>query len=279
MPLSVQREKADARVSQLVTLLQPYLPDGLVIAFSGGVDSGFLLWAAKTSQRSTGGRLLALSTVSPSVPQKDIDDARGFAKAIGVDWELLKSREFAQEEYLRNDKLRCYYCKSELFRITDGLISERGFRHVAYGYTASDIGDFRPGHQAAREHNVLFPLAELGIAKDEIRALMRSEGYSLADKPASPCLSSRVMTGVRITPKMMNNIEELETFLRRGGLKVFRVRHHDDGRNQFLRLEVVPEEMPHALSLKESLVHEAKKLGYHWIVLDLEGYRTGGANR
>ena len=279
MPGSVRSDEPETAVSRLKTLLEPYLTDGLVVAFSGGVDSGFLLWAANETRKSWGGRLLAATTASPSVPQRDIGDAREFARAIGVDWTLLESSEFSQEEYLRNDKLRCYHCKSELFRITDDIISERGFRHVAYGYTASDIGDYRPGHQAAREHNVLYPLAELGIEKRQIRQLLRREGFSLADKPGSPCLSSRVMAGVRITAAMLQAIETLETTLRNGGLKVFRVRHHEEGSTRFLRLEVTPEEMDRALALKKSFVAEAKKLGYRWVMLDLEGYRRGGANR
>ena len=279
MPGSVRNDGAVTAVSKLKTLLEPYLADGMVVAFSGGVDSGFLLWAANEAQKSSGGRLLAITTASPSVPRKDIDDAREFAGAIGVDWEVFESSEFSHEEYLRNDKLRCYHCKAELFRITDGIIRERGFHHVAYGYTASDIGDYRPGHQAAREHNVLYPLAELGIEKREIRQLLGHEGFSLADKPGSPCLSSRVMTGVRIAAATLQAIESLETILRNGGLKVFRVRHHEEGSVRFLRLEVAPGEMDRALALKESFVAEARKRGYRWVMLDLEGYRRGGANR
>lgn len=278
MPDGVRYNESEIAVSTLKSLLEPYLLDGLVVAFSGGVDSGFLLWAAKETYKSSGGRLLAVTTASPSVPQKDIADARKFADVIGVDWSLLESSEFSQDDYLRNDKLRCYHCKSELFRITDNIIRERGFQHVAYGYTASDFGDYRPGHQAAREHNVLYPLAELGIEKREIRHLLRRAGFSLADKPASPCLSSRVMTGVRITAEILKTIEALEAILRNGGLKVFRVRHHQEERTRFLRLEVAPEEITRALELRKSFVAEAKNLGYRWVMLDLEGYRRGGAN-
>jgi len=266
------------KLSNLIEELAGYLSDGLVVAFSGGVDSSFLLWAASESRKLTEGRLLAITTVSPSVPRKDVDDAVEFAARIGVDCELIESSEFGDDRYLRNDGLRCYYCKSELFEISDEIVRNRGFGHVAYGYTASDTGDYRPGHNAAREHGVLYPLADLDFSKDEIREHMRAQGFDMAEKPASPCLSSRVMTGVAITANMLGGIEELETLLRNGGLRVFRVRHHDDGENRFIRLEVAPEEMELAFNLKSEFVAEAKRRGYRWVTLDLEGYRTGGAN-
>ena len=267
------------KLARLRTLLDGYRDGGLIVAFSGGVDSGFLLWAAATSNLAGHGRLLAVTTVSSSVPQRDIDDATRFAKAIGVNQELIKSSEFEDDRYLRNDRLRCYFCKSELFRITDTFVKEKGYKHVAYGYTSSDLGDYRPGHQAALEHGVCYPLAELDFAKDEIRSHMRAMDFNLADKPASPCLSSRVMTGVRISLTMLNDIEELEDLLREGGLRVFRVRHHDDGQSRFVRLEVDVKEMPQVLALRDSFTTEAKRRGYRWVTLDLAGYRTGGANR
>ena len=271
--------EAQRKLDRLIGKLGGYVRDGLVIAFSGGVDSSFLLWAASEAYKGTGGRLLAITATSPSVPRKDVEDALDFAARIGVECELVESGEFEDERYLRNNRMRCYFCKSALFRISDSIIRDRGFRYVAYGYTASDTGDFRPGHEAAKEHRILYPLAEFGFTKDEIRNHLREEGYEMGEKPASPCLSSRVMTGVAITPIILKDIEELETLLRNRGLRVFRVRHHDDGVSRFIRLEVAPEEMEQALQLKGSLVAEAKRRGYRWITLDLEGYRTGGANR
>tara|TARA_Y100000588_G_scaffold52665_1_gene49571 strand:+ start:12418 stop:13248 length:831 start_codon:yes stop_codon:yes gene_type:complete len=271
--------EAQLKFDGLISKLDSYVREGLLVAFSGGVDSSFLLWAASEAHKRTGGRLLAITTTSPSVPQRDIDDALSFAKRIGVECELVESEEFKNERYVRNDRMRCYFCKSELFRISDSIIRDRNFQYVAYGYTASDKSDIRPGHQAAKEHKVLYPLAEFGFTKDEIRKSLRQNGYEIGEKPASPCLSSRVMTGVSITPMMLKDIEELENLLFDRGLKCFRVRHHDDGESRFIRLEVVPTEMERALELKEILVKEAKMRGYRWVTLDLEGYRTGGANR
>ncbi len=276
MKTSVEEE---TKLDRLIEELGGYVEGGLVVAYSGGVDSSFLLWAAAEARKKRVGRLLAITTTSPSVPRKDVADALEFASRIGVDCELVESGEFGDERYLRNDRMRCYYCKTELFEISDEIIRERGFRYVAYGYTASDRGDFRPGHKAAQEHEVLYPLADLGFSKDAIRSQMRAEGYEMAEKPASPCLSSRVMTGVPITAAMLNDIEELETLLREGGLREFRVRHHDEGGSRFVRLEVAPEEMERAFVLRDRLVAEAKRRGYRWVTLDLEGYRTGGANR
>ena len=269
----------ETKLSNLISELGVFLADGLVIAFSGGVDSSFLLWAATEARKLADGRLLAITTVSPSVPKKDVEDAVRFAERIGVDCELVESGEFGDERYLRNDAMRCYFCKSELFQISDATIQQRDFRYVAYGYTATDMGDTRPGHRAANEHGVLYPLADHGFSKDEIREHMHLQGFEMAEKPASPCLSSRVMTGVRINSAMLDGIDELETLLRNGGLRVFRVRHHDDGESQFIRLEVAPREMETAMTLKEDFVAEAKRRGYRWVTLDLEGYRTGGANR
>lgn len=271
--------EAQRKLDGIISKLGCYVREGLLVAFSGGVDSSFLLWAASEAHKLTGGRLLAITTTSPSVPQRDIKDALNFAKKIGVECELVESEEFKNERYLRNDRMRCYFCKSELFRISDSIIRDRNFQYVAYGYTASDKSDIRPGHEAAKEHKVLYPLAEFGFTKDEIRNHLRQNGYEIGEKPASPCLSSRVMTGVTITPVMLKNIEELETLLFNRGLKFFRVRHHDDGESMFIRLEVVPAEMKRALELKGILVKEAKRRGYRWVTLDLDGYRMGGANR
>jgi uncharacterized protein len=255
------------------------LRDGLVVAFSGGVDSAFLLWAAERARRARGigpEKLLALTAVSASMAATERDDARRFAEELGVGHRWEESRELENPAYAANDARRCYHCKTELFRIAGDVALAGGQRWLAYGYNASDRGDFRPGHQAAEERGVLAPLADAGLEKNEIRALMRANGLNLAEKPASPCLSSRLMTGVAVTPEKLADVEAMETLLREGGLKVFRVRLHEEGAARFLRLEIAPEEMEGAVRLRESLAAEGTKRGYRWVTLDLAGYRMGG---
>ncbi len=183
---------------------------------------------------------------------------------------------------MKNDSLRCYHCKTELFGIAKKVAVENDCSWIAYGYNASDKLDVRPGHKAALENGVLSPLADHGFTKEEIRTLMQFHGLELFDKPSSPCLSSRIMRGVQITKQELRNVDELENILRDGGMKVFRLRVHEmpvaSGRSgkYFLRLETAPEEMALALELKDKLVGEATARGYEWVTLDLAGYRTGG---
>jgi uncharacterized protein len=250
--------------------------DGLIVAFSGGVDSAFLLWAAEQVRRETGGRVLALSTMSASLSSVDREDARQFAAELGVEHVWEESFEVSNPAYARNDGNRCYHCKTELFRIAHDVAAERGFRWLAYGYNASDRDDVRPGHRAAIENEVLSPLAEAGLTKEEIRALMRDAGLSLSDKPASPCLSSRLMVGVGVTADKLGDVEALETLLRGAGVGVFRVRVHEEGARKYLRVEVQPDEMAKVLAVRAALVSEGERRGYHWVTLDLAGYRVGG---
>ncbi len=256
--------------------LSQYTAEGLVVAFSGGVDSGFLVWAAEEARREYGGKVVALTTNSESMPNHDRDDVRKFVERIGVRHVWIESSEVENAEYLKNDSLRCYHCKTELFRIAKRVASENGCRRIAYGYSVSDRSDIRPGHRAALENDILYPLAAYDFAKDEIRELMRLNGFELHDKPSSPCLSSRIMRGVQITKQELRNVDDLEDLLREGGMKVFRLRVHEMDGKHFLRLETAPDEMVLALKLKDKLAAEAKERGYVWVTLDLEGYRTGG---
>lgn len=270
-----------AKYARLCERLRGLLPDGLIIAFSGGVDSAFLLWAADRQQRAAGGRLLALTAVSASMAGVEREDAQAFTGALGVEHQWQESHELENPAYVANDASRCYHCKTELFRISRDLASRRltegrGFRWLAYGYNDSDRGDVRPGHRAALENDVLAPLAEAGLGKDDIRVLMRAHGVALSEKPASPCLSSRLMTGVRVTPSRLQDVEHLEALLRGRGLRVFRVRVHEIGERGLLRLEVAPAELARAFELRDELEREGRRRGYHWVTLDLSGYRMGG---
>jgi len=269
-------DEAARKLEVLNSLLRDRLRDGLVIAFSGGVDSAFLLWAAKGEQGRTGGRVLALTAVSESMASVEREDAARLARELGVEHRWETSHELSDPRYAANDGTRCYHCKTELFRIGGEILQQDGFRWLAYGYNASDRSDTRPGHRAALENDVLSPLAEAGLTKDDIRVLMRAHGLPLWDKPASPCLSSRLMTGVAVTPEKLQDIEAFETLLRQGGMKVVRARLHEEGATRFVRVETPSHEMSRALELRESLTREARARGYRWVVLDLEGYRTGG---
>jgi uncharacterized protein len=268
----------DLKQKTLGELLRPKLSEGLIVAFSGGVDSAFLVWSAEHERKRSGGRLLALTTESASLSSAEHGDVVKFIEEHKIPHAWAESRELLDPRYLVNDASRCFYCKTELFRICHEVAAQHGYRWVAYGYNASYRGDVRPGHQAAIDNGILSPLADAQLTKSDIRELMRREGLKLADKPASPCLSSRLMTGVQITSKKLREIDELEQMLRGSGLEVFRVRVHETGGSRFLRLEVAPDEMPLAFDLRASFTAEAKRLGFSWVTLDLDGYKMGGGN-
>jgi uncharacterized protein len=271
-------DPVQAKFSVLKDILRPRLAEGLIVAFSGGVDSAFLTWAAEQERRATGGKLAALTTLSESFSQAERADAERFIETHTIRHFWHESKELQDPLYAINDSNRCFYCKTELFNICRDVAKEHNFRWIAYGYNSSDRGDARPGHRAAVENSILSPLAEAGLTKDDIRLLMHENGLELADKPASPCLSSRLMTGVHITPRKLKDVEDFEAILRGGGLRVFRVRMHEAGETKFLRLEVAPDEMPLAMELRDTLVNEGLARGYKWVMLDLAGYRTGGGN-
>lgn len=262
----------------LKSILRPKLAEGLIVAFSGGVDSAFLTWAAEQERGASGGKLAALTTLSESFSQTERADAERFTETHHISHLWRESKELLNPEYAINDGNRCFHCKTELFNICREAAEEHHFKWIAYGYNASDRGDVRPGHKAAIEHSILSPLAEAGLTKDDIRLLMRENGLEMADKPASPCLSSRLMTSVFITQKKLKDVEDFEAILRSGGLRVFRVRMHEEGETKFLRLEVGADEMTLAMQLRETFVNEGLARGYKWVTLDLAGYRTGGGN-
>lgn len=278
------RTEVQEKYARLCERLRGLLPDGLIVAFSGGVDSAFLLWAAHQQQKAAGGHLLAVTATSASMAGVEREDARAFTAALGVEHEWRESHELENPAYVVNDGSRCYHCKTELFRISreiavQGLSGDRGFRWLAYGYNDTDRDDVRPGHRAALEHGVLAPLAEAGLGKIEIRELMRAHGVALSEKPASPCLSSRLMTGVRVTTARLHHVEQVEALLRARGLRVFRVRVHEFGPRSLLRVEVALDELARAFELRHELVQEGERHGYQWVTLDLAGYRLGGGTQ
>jgi len=273
----VSSAEAEAKLQRLKQALTEKVANGALVAFSGGMDSAFLLWAAAEVKDERGGRVAALTTVSPSTPERDKADARAFTDNIGVDHIWRESEELAAPAYTRNDRERCYHCKTELFRIASDVAKQEGLRWLLYGYNASDHGDDRPGHRAALEAGVLTPLSDVGLSKAEISHLMAEAGLPLAGKSASPCLSSRIMTGIEITPERLRDVEEFEGILRRSGVADHRVRVcRDDDGNFFLRVEAPPDHMTRVLDCREELIETGLGRGYRWVTLDLGGYRTGG---
>jgi uncharacterized protein len=245
----------------------------VMIAYSGGVDSAYLAWAA---QQVTGLRMLAVIADSPSLARHHFQDAIAFAEAHRIPLEIIRTVEMDNPDYVRNDTQRCFFCKSELFTQMDAAKARLGFQHLAYGMNLDDRGDFRPGQKAAAQHEVLAPLVEAGLTKADIRALAREAQLQVWDKPASACLSSRIAYGHPVTEPVLLRIEQGEDYLRQLGLRQFRVRDHGG----LARIEIAPEEMDQILSadLLQKLTQEFKRLGFQFVTLDCEGYRTGSMN-
>ncbi len=271
----VYDNKLKNKLKNLSNVLANIIHDGVVVAFSGGTDSAMLVWATQKVKENVGGKLLAVTQDSLSLPRKDLNEAIEFTSSLNVEHKVIKGKEFSNPNYLKNDSNRCYYCRLDLFRITDEIIQE-GYKSVLYGYNHSDKGDIRPGHKAATENNILSPLADFEFTKDEIRLVLRTNNIEIADKPATPCLSSRVMTGIKIDETDIKNIEELEKILWDAGAKIFRVRLCKEGTDKFLRIEASPEDLKLVIDKKKILVAKGKGFGYKWITLDLEGYKLGG---
>jgi pyridinium-3,5-biscarboxylic acid mononucleotide sulfurtransferase len=257
--------------TKLESILAGY--DGLLVAFSGGVDSGVLLAVAS---RILGDRVIALTTDSASMPRAELQDAIAFAKTLGVRHIVAASEELERPEYARNDRDRCYFCKHTLFQICESIAAREGMATIAYGYTADDAGDFRPGHRAAREFQVAAPLFEARLGKSEIRAIARDMGLSLADKPAAPCLSSRIPYGSEVTPEKLRGIESMEELLHELGFRICRARY--DG--ILMRIELEPRDIARAVepAIRERILSRAREAGIGLVSLDLEGFRSGKLN-
>ena len=246
----------------------------LIVAYSGGVDSAFLAW---TVHQVLGDQMLAVIADSASLARTHLEDALAFAREREIPVEVVETQELENPAYLRNDAMRCFHCKDELFTVLERYREERGFDAIAYGVNADDAGDFRPGQQAARQHGVLAPLLEAGLNKAEIRELARQAELRVWDKPASACLSSRMEYGRAVTPEALSVIERGEDALRALGFRQFRVRHH----GEIVRIEIAREELPRALTAEMAREFAAvfKRLGFKFVTLDLEGFRSGSMNQ
>jgi pyridinium-3,5-biscarboxylic acid mononucleotide sulfurtransferase len=244
-----------------------------VVAFSGGVDSAYLAYVAA---QELGPRALAVTGESASYPDFQRQDALQFVRDFQIPHETIITEELGDPNYQANPTNRCYFCKHELFTKLGELAARRGFAAVCDGNNADDVGDYRPGRQAAAELNVRSPLTEAGLTKADIRALSHAAGLPVWDRPASACLSSRIPYGLPVTIEKLSVIERGEAALRRLGFRQMRVRHH----GEIARIEIAPDEMPRALDLEMArrIAADFKRIGFKYVALDLEGYRTGALN-
>jgi pyridinium-3,5-biscarboxylic acid mononucleotide sulfurtransferase len=245
----------------------------VIVAYSGGTDSAYLAWAAG---QALGGKVLAITADSASVPESHKRDAEEFARRFGLRHEYIRTYEFDNPVYAANNPDRCFHCKDEMFLRLEEVGRERGIAHIVYGVNVDDLGDYRPGQNAAANHQVKAPLVEAGLRKAEIRELSRLAGLPTWDRPAAACLSSRIPYGTPVTVETVKTVERGEEAIKTLGFRQFRVRFHGD----LVRLEIAPDEMPKALTPEMAREFTAifKGLGFLYVTLDLQGYRQGAMN-
>jgi len=245
----------------------------VLVAYSGGVDSAYLAWAAR---RTLGDKMLAVIADSASLARTQLADAIAFANEQGFPLEVINTSELERPDYVRNNGQRCFQCKDELFAVMEKLRADRGFEAIAYGVNLDDQGDFRPGQQAAKLHHVAAPLLTAGLTKQDIREMAREAGLRVWDKPASACLSSRIEYGRPVTREALDVVERGEDAIRSLGFRQFRVRHHGD----IVRIEISREELEQALNpaMAAQFTTIFKQLGFKFVTLDLEGFRSGSMN-
>ncbi len=262
---------AEEKQARLIEQLQSL--ESLLVAYSGGVDSAFLAWAA---HRALGDRMLAVLADSASLARSHYRDALAFAEENGIPLLIVETQELEHEAYAANGPDRCFHCKDELFSALEAERRKRAFAAVAYGLNLDDGKDFRPGQRAAKEHHVVAPLAESGLTKGDIRELAQAAGLRVWDKPASACLSSRIEYGRRVTPEALRQVEDAEEALRGLGLRRFRVRHH----GSVARIEIAAEEMAAALTpeLFSRMAAAVRGAGFPYVAVDCDGYRSGSMN-
>lgn len=245
----------------------------VMVAYSGGTDSAYLAWAAT---QALGDNAVAVLADSYSIPESHKADARDFARKFGIRFEVIHTNEFANPDYAKNDGDRCFHCKDELFACMESFGGDLGIHHIVYGVNKDDLGDYRPGQKAAKIHQVEAPLVKAELTKPEIRELSRMAGLPTWNRPAAACLSSRIAYGMQVTPQNVKQVETGEEALKALGFRQFRVRHHGD----LARIEIAREEMERALSMEMAghFTRIFKKLGFHFVTLDLQGYRQGSMN-
>jgi uncharacterized protein len=245
----------------------------VIVAYSGGTDSAYLAWAA---HRALGDKAIAITADSASIPESHKRAAEDFAREAGFHHEYIPTFEFENPDYVKNDPDRCFHCKDELFLRLEKYAGAAGFQHIVYAVNVDDLGDYRPGQKAAKIHEVRAPLVEAGLRKNEIRELSRIAGLSMWDRPASACLSSRIPYGTPVTIENVKTVEKGEDAIRALGFRQFRVRFHND----LVRIEIATDELPRALTpaMAETFVGIFKPLGFHYVTIDLEGYRQGSLN-
>ena len=243
----------------------------VIVAYSGGVDSTFV---AAVASDVLSDRALAITGVSPSIPQSEVREAKELARSFGIAHELIDTQEMDDPNYVANSPNRCFHCKDELYGRLMVIARERGFDYVVDGCNLDDTGDFRPGRRAATQHGVRSPLVEAGLTKEDIRALSRERGLPTWDKPAMACLSSRIPYGTPVTVEALGRIGDAEAYLRSLGLRQLRVRHHED----VARIETDEAGLELLISRRAEVVERLKALGYLYVTLDLAGYRSGSLN-
>jgi uncharacterized protein len=260
-----------AKQDKLFSILKPMRR--VIIAYSGGADSAYLAWAA---HRMLGANAVAVTADSASIPESHKSDAEAFARECGFRHEYIETREFDNPDYIKNDPNRCFHCKDELFTRLEIVARERGIEHIAYGVNVDDLGDYRPGQHAAKLHQAKAPLVDAGLTKAEIRELSRLTGLSTWDRPASACLSSRIPYGTPVTIENVKTVERGEEAIRQLGFRQFRVRFH----GKLVRIEIAKDELAIALTpeMAERFIQIFKPLGFHYVTIDLEGYRQGSLN-
>lgn len=264
MELTGKRDLLDATLRDLGSVL---------VAYSGGTDSAYLAFAA---HKALGNDMLAVIADSPSLPRAELARALAFTEQHGIPTHILQTAELENPDYQRNDSRRCFHCKDELFTQMEQERETRGFRHLAYGMNLDDRGDYRPGQQAAAQHNTLAPLVTAGLTKNDIRQLAHDAGLELWDKPASACLSSRIEYGRAVTRENLSQVEQAEEALHAMGFLRVRVRHH----GELARIEIERADLSRALNLEtlDNITAALRPLGFIYVTLDTQGYRSGSMN-
>lgn len=262
-------------IDQKLTALRDYIRSlgSVLVAYSGGVDSGLLAWVA---HQELGDAMLAVLADSPSLARSQKRDALAFAEEHGIPLAVLNTAELNNPDYVRNDGTRCFHCKDELFNVMEQFRRRTEHKTIAYGINVDDQGDYRPGQHAAQQHGVAAPLLQAGLTKADVRRLARDAGLRIWNKPASPCLSSRIEYGRAVTPEALAMVERGEEALRELGFEQFRVRHHGD----IVRIEIAGAELPRAMQpqMAVQFTRVFKGLGFKYVTLDLEGFRSGSMN-